>query len=157
MPPERTSTPTKSPSRRRNPSLRGLLALGVLALASAIAWAHGGSGHLAGEASAAERGAFMDARPVFERHCFRCHTRDGRRAKAKARAHLDMTSYPFGGHHAGEAGDAVRTALGAGPRKERATMPSDDPGAVTGADLKLLLAWADAFTLAHPAQTKYGH
>lgn len=107
--------------------------------------------------TAAEKRAFADARPVFEKHCFRCHTKDGKEAKAKARSHLDMTSYPFGGHHAGEAGDAVRNALGAGPKKERITMPSDDPGAVTGADLKLLLAWADAFTVAHPSLAKHGH
>lgn len=54
-----------------------------------------------------------------------------------------MTRYPFGGHHAGEAGEAVRSVL------ENATMPSDDPGAVTGEDLNLILAWADAFTAAH--------
>jgi hypothetical protein len=117
--------------------------------------AHGGSGHLAGETTAAERGAFMDARLLFERYCFRCHTKDGERANTKARAHLDMSSYPFGGHHAAEAGDAVRSALGSGPKRQRATMPSSDPGAVTGAALKLLLAWADAFTLAHPSLAKH--
>jgi hypothetical protein len=109
--------------------------------------------------TAAEKDAFTDARAVFERQCFRCHSKDGKKAKAKAKArsHLDMTSYPFGGHHAGEAGDAVRNALGAGPKKGRATMPSDDPGAVKGADLKFILAWADAFTLAHPSLVNRGH
>jgi hypothetical protein len=35
---------------------------------SALAWAHGGSSHLQGPLTAAERSAFDDARPSFERH-----------------------------------------------------------------------------------------
>jgi hypothetical protein len=127
------------------------LGFGVSAIVlSAFAWAHGGSSHLHGPVTAAERSAFDDARPAFERHCFRCHTKDGKKAKAKARAHLDMSSYPFGGHHAGEAGAAVLTALGLGPERKRATMPSDEPGAVAGDDLRLMRQWAEAFTAAHP-------
>src|SRR4029077_8996664 len=78
---------------------------------SAAVWAHGASSKLHGEVTAAERQGFDEARPAFERHCFRCHSQNGpkdgknsAKAKAQARAHVDMTSYPFGGHHAGEAG-----------------------------------------------------
>jgi hypothetical protein len=125
------------------------LAFATLIVASAIAWGHGGSGHFQGETTAAEKTAFADAHPAFEKHCLRCHAKDGKKAKAKARAHLDMTTFPFGGHHAGEAGQAVRAALGAGPKGTHATMPTDNPGTVAGADLKLILAWADQFTAAH--------
>jgi hypothetical protein len=129
-----------------------LMGAGLAALAaSSMASAHGGASHLRGPVTEAERRAFDEARPALERQCFRCHAKGGSKAKPKARAHLDMTSYPFGGHHAGEAGAAVRKALGAGPDKQRATMPSDDPGATTGADLKAILAWADAFAAAHSA------
>jgi hypothetical protein len=141
----------KSPSRSLR-AIETLLAAGLVALAaSSLAAAHGGASHLRGPVTEAERRAFDEARPAFERHCFRCHAKGGAKAKAKARAHLDMTAYPFGGHHAGEAGTAVRKVLGAGPEKGRATMPSDEPGATTGADLKAILAWADAFTAAHAA------
>jgi hypothetical protein len=118
-------------------------------LIAAVATAHGGSSHAHGDVTPPERHAFDKARPAFERHCFRCHAKGGKKAKAKARAHLDMTSYPFGGHHAGEVGAAVRKVLGVGPTNGRATMPSDDPGAVKGADLAAILAWADAFSAAH--------
>jgi hypothetical protein len=60
-----------------------------------------------------------------------------------------MDSYPFGGHHADESGSVVRKVLSAPGGKP--TMPSDDPGAVTGEDLTRILAWADAFEHAHPA------
>ena len=104
-----------------------------------------------GEVTSTERAAFEAARPALEVHCFRCHAKDGKKTKAKARAHLDMTSYPFKGHHAGEAGTAVRDALGAGPSGKRATMPSDEPGVVKGEELKRILVWADAFSSAHAA------
>jgi hypothetical protein len=129
-----------------------LVGLAVVAVSAAVS-AHGASSKLHGEVSAAERQAFDEARPAFERLCFRCHSKDGKeRAKmrSKARAHVDMTSYPFGGHHAGEAGAAVLTALGLGPAHKRATMPPDDPGAVPGEDLRLIRVWAEAFSAAHP-------
>jgi hypothetical protein len=64
---------------------------------------------------------------------------------------MSMDGYPFQGHHAGEAGTVIRKVLGAaGGRKP--TMPSDDPGAVTGEDLAKILAWADAFDRAHLPQ-----
>jgi hypothetical protein len=89
--------------------------------------------------------AFEAARPVFEQHCNHCHTDAG---NAEAIEHLDMRAYPFGGEHAAMAGMAVREALGA--TGHAPTMPADDPGAVTGDQLALLLAWADAFDEAHP-------
>ena len=63
-----------------------------------------------------------------------------------------MDRYPFGGHHAGEAGQAIRKVLGIGGAT-KPTMPSDDPGAVTGDDLAKIAAWADAFDRAHAHQT----
>jgi hypothetical protein len=55
-----------------------------------------------------------------------------------------------GGHHAGEAGKAVREVLGAAGRG-KATMPADDKGAVAGDDLAKILAWASAFDRAQAA------
>jgi hypothetical protein len=64
-----------------------------------------------------------------------------------------MDGYPFGGHHAGEVGSTIKTVLGA--CGTTATMPSDDPGAVTGDDLRLILTWADTFEKAHePAEQR---
>ncbi len=60
-----------------------------------------------------------------------------------------MDDYPFGGHHADEAGAVVRKVLGVAGRK--ATMPPDNPGAVTGDDLSDILAWADAYDAAKRA------
>ena len=131
------------------------LVIAVLAVTSilsgALVHAHGGkhSAAPAGPVTAEERAAFEAARPVFERHCVRCHTRSGRKAKAKSLAHLTMDRYPFGGHHATEAGEIIRRVLGAGPDKKAPTMPSDDTGAVTGDALAKVLAWADVFDRAH--------
>lgn len=118
-------------------------------IASGSVSAHGGSEHLRGPVTDAERAAFAEARPSFEKHCLHCHSKDGKKAKAKARAHLDMTGYPFGGHHAGEAGAAIRAALGVGSTTRKATMPSDEPGVVKGDELASILRWADAFDAAH--------
>jgi hypothetical protein len=104
---------------------------------------------LAGAVTPEERTAFEQAAPVFERFCFSCHSTKPGHGKPKALEHLDMDTYPFGGHHAGEAGAAVREALGATGTDP--TMPDDHPGAVKGHDLHLVLAWADAFDRAHPA------
>lgn len=120
------------------------------AIAVPLAYAH--QGHGAGHApkpTPKEIAAFERAKPAFERHCFRCHTSAGKKSKAKALAHITMDAYPFGGHHADESGTVVRKVLGGGGGKP--TMPSDDPGAVTGEDLARILAWADAFENAHPA------
>jgi uncharacterized membrane protein len=134
---------------------RAAVAVGLaLAVVAAVAapTAHAHKGHGAGHApqpTPEEVAAFEKAQPAFERHCFRCHTATGQKAKPKALAHIAMDSYPFGGHHADEAGNVVRKVLGAGGGKS--TMPSDDPGSVTGDDLARILAWADVFEHAHPA------
>lgn len=127
------------------------LLIAMAALSGAAVHAHGGkhSAAPAGPVTPEERAAFDAARPVFERHCFRCHTKSGRKAKAKSLAHLTMDRYPFGGHHATEAGEIIRRVLGAGPDRKAPTMPSDDKGAVTGDELAKVLAWADAFDRAH--------
>lgn len=96
---------------------------------------------------AAETAAFDKAKPVFEKHCAKCHTKDGKNAKPKSLEHFEMTSYPFGGHHAAEIGPEVKKALGIGGGK--ATMPLDHPGAVTGDELALISAWADAWQKSH--------
>jgi hypothetical protein len=119
---------------------------------AAIGHAHGGGhGGLAGPVTQEERDAYAAAKPVFEQHCFRCHTTHGKKAKPKSLAHLTMDKYPLGGHHAPEVAAAIRQVLGAGLTKKKATMPSDNAGAVSGEELAKVLAWADAFDRAHPA------
>ena len=121
-----------------------VLVLLVMAAAS-VARAHGRHAAVpAHTPTAEETAAFEIAKPVFERHCFRCHTTAGKKSKHKALDHLSMDQYPFGGHHADEAGAAVREVLGADAHGE-ATMPSDDRGAVRGDDLTKIVAWAAAF------------
>lgn len=123
----------------------------LAAIAAVGATAHGHGGHARGPApkpTPDEVAAFERARPAFEHHCFRCHTPAGKKSKRKALEHMAMDSYPFGGHHAGEAGKAIRAVLGA-DGKSKASMPSDDRGAVEGDDLATILAWADAFDRAH--------
>ena len=124
------------------------VSIAVVWIAASAAQGHGshGAGHPS-KPTPEELRAYEAAKPVFERHCFRCHTSAAKKAKRKALAHVAMDRYPFGGHHAGEAGAVVRKVLGGGGAK--ATMPSDDPGAVTGDDLAKILAWADAFDRAH--------
>ena len=133
--------------------LRSAFALLVLVGAGGAALAH--AGHGASHAlnpTPEELAAYEAAKPVFERHCFRCHTTAGKKAKRKALEHLAMDDYPFGGHHAGEASTVIRKVLGVGG-KAKATMPSDDPGAVAGDELKRIVAWADAFDRAHPRKS----
>jgi hypothetical protein len=126
------------------------LIVAATVMGAALVHAHGGShGQLTGPVTQEERAAFAAARPVFEQHCFRCHTAKGRKARPKSLAHLTMDRYPFGGHHASEAAAVIRGVLGAGPEKKEASMPSDDRGAVTGDQLAKVLAWADAFDRAH--------
>lgn len=97
--------------------------------------------------AAAETAAYERAKPVFEKYCSKCHAKGGKNAKPKSLEHFDMTSYPFGGHHAVEIGAEVRKVLGIGGGK--ATMPMDDPGSVKGDELALIAAWADAHDEAH--------
>ena len=133
--------------------VRGLTVALLFAVAVAAASAHGGHSHEGATPPAPtpeERAAFEAARPAFEKNCFRCHTTAGKKSKRKALQHLSMDTYPFGGHHASEVGKVVRKALGGGGAG-KATMPSDGPGTVTGDDLRVINAWADAFDRAHAA------
>ena len=139
------------PQRFRRPKTYGpiTVALAIIATTAAAAYGHGGHAHEpAAKPTPDEIAAFAAARPAFEHHCFRCHTSVGKKSKRKALEHISMDGYPFGGHHASEAATIVRKVLGA-DGKSKATMPSDDRGAVTGDDLAKVLAWADAFDRAH--------
>ena len=104
---------------------------------------------------AAEMAAFGKAKPVFERWCAKCHSKDGKSTSAKKREHFDMTTYPFGGHHAMEIGGEIREVLGVTGKK--ATMPLDKRGAVKGEELELIKAWADAFDASHQGGAHEGH
>jgi len=92
---------------------------------------------------AAENAAYESAKPVFGKYCAGCHQQGGKKASAKKLGHLDITTYPFGGHHTAVVGATIRKALGIGGGK--ATMPFDKPGIVQGDELALIAAWADAF------------
>jgi hypothetical protein len=96
---------------------------------------------------AAETAAFDAAKPVFDTFCSKCHMQGGKKATAKKLGHFDMTTYPFGGHHAMEIGKSIRTSLGIDGSKP--TMPADSPGSVKGDDLAAIAAWADAFDASH--------
>jgi len=104
---------------------------------------------------AAELAAYEKAKPVFEGSCARCHSKGGKLSTEKKRGHFDMTTYPFGGHHAMELGKAIRKSLGITGGKP--TMPFDKKGSVKGDDLALIAAWADAFDAAHAAGAHQGH
>lgn len=101
------------------------------------------------ELRVAEQRAYERARPVFERHCSKCHTSGGKQAKRGALRHFSMDAYPFGGHHAGEMAATIREVLGA--TGEEATMPDDDPGSVQGEELAAVLEWAAAFERSYAA------
>ncbi|HYU15790.1 MAG TPA: hypothetical protein VEL05_06960 [Candidatus Acidoferrum sp.] len=109
------------------------------------------------ELLAQEKSAFELAEPVFKQHCAKCHVKGGKNAKAKTLGHLDMTTYPFGGHHADEITAEIRKVLAIGGGE--AIMPKDDPGAVKGDELSLIAAWADAYDRAHAggAHEDHGH
>lgn len=113
----------------------------------------------AGAAPTPERAAYERAKPVFDKHCAKCHTSGGAASSAKALEHFAMDGYPFGGHHAAEIGVTVRKSIGAAGSK--ATMPRGNPGAVQGDELAMILAWANAFDAAHPPAAKshgsHGH
>ncbi len=132
---------------------KATLSFVVLAAAGVVvSAAYGHGAHNSGQtmrATPEEQAAFANAKPAFERHCFRCHTTAGKKSKRKALDHIAMDRYPFRGHHAAEAGATIRKVLGA-DGKSKPTMPSDDKGAVAGDDLSKILAWADAFDRAHP-------
>lgn len=102
-----------------------------------------------------EKIAYEAAAPVFAKYCASCHEKGKPKATAKKLGHFDMSSYPFGGHHAMEIADEIREVLGIGGGK--ATMPKDNPGAVKGDDLALVAKWADAFDAAHEGGAHDGH
>lgn len=96
---------------------------------------------------AVEKTAYDEARPVFERHCADCHKKGESKATKKAMVHFDMTTYPFGGHHARDIDASIRKALGADGGKP--TMPKGKAaGSVQGDDLAAILAWTEAFAAA---------
>lgn len=86
--------------------------------------------------------AYERAKPVFAKHCERCHSEGQPGATKAALSHFETTRHPFGGHHAHELGKLVPRVLGVGGK---ATMPRDRPGVVQGEELESLLAWARAF------------
>lgn len=98
--------------------------------------------------------AFAKAKPIFEKYCESCHSKDGVSSSEEALDHFDMTTYPFGGHHAHEIAKTVRRSLGVGGKP---TMPSGNPGAVKGEELELILAWADAFEKASAKDGEHHH
>lgn len=108
----------------------------------------GAPGHRHGSADASELSeteAHARARPVFERYCGKCHTT--RSENDSALQHFEMDGYPFGGHHAGDIGQRIRSALGQDGAP--ATMPKDRPGVVQNEDLEVILDWAAAFDRTH--------
>ena len=101
------------------------------------------------ELMAAEMAAFEKAKPVFDKSCASCHTKTGKKASKKKLDHMDMTSYPFGGHHTGTIGITIREVLGISGQKP--TMPFDKPGSVKGDDLATIKSWTDAWEAAETA------
>jgi hypothetical protein len=86
---------------------------------------------------------------VLDKHCARCHTKSGKKAKKASLTHFSMDSYPFGGHHATEIGEEIREVLGLEGKK--ASMPPDQKGVVKGEELALIVAWTEAFDRSHAA------
>ncbi len=104
---------------------------------------------------AAETTAYENVKPLFGTYCASCHSKGQKGAKAKTLAHFEITTYPFGGHHAMEVGAEVREVLGIGGGKP--TMPKTKPGIVKGDELALFAAWADAFDASHAGGAHEGH
>jgi hypothetical protein len=98
---------------------------------------------------AAEQDAYQRAKPVFDKYCAKCHSKDGKKARKATLAHFSMDTYPFGGHHETEMGEEVREVLGV--TGKRPTMPQDQPGIVQGDELALLVTWSEAFDTSHAA------
>ena len=96
--------------------------------------------------------AYAAARPAFERHCGKCHSRADGGGKKAALEHFDMTTYPFGGHHADTIAASIATSLGLDGSK--ATMPKGKPaGSVPEDDLAAIRAWIDAAGSHEPTGT----
>jgi hypothetical protein len=98
---------------------------------------------------AAEQDAYQRAKPVFDKYCAKCHSSAGKKAKKATLDHFSMDTYPFGGHHETEMGEAMRAVLGVAGK--RPTMPKDQPGIVRGDELALIVAWSEAFDKSHAA------
>jgi mono/diheme cytochrome c family protein len=93
---------------------------------------------------------------VFDKYCAACHTKTGDKRSPKALDHFDMSTYPFGGHHAHEIAETIRASIGAAGKP--ATMPKGAAGSVKGDELAAVVAWADAYK-AHQGNdvSKPGH
>ena len=100
------------------------------------------------QAAARELAAYKTAEPVFTRYCASCHQKGGKHATAKTLAHLDISTYPFKGHHAAEIGPKLRQVLGIGGGK--ATLPKGRPGIVGNGELDEIAAFCAAWDEAHP-------
>ncbi|MGH1348839.1 MAG: nuclear transport factor 2 family protein [Nannocystales bacterium] len=98
---------------------------------------------------AAEVATYKAAKEVFAKHCGGCHARGGAQWSEKAAAHFDMSSYPFGGHHAAEIDQEVLRSLGQSGRG--ATMPKSAPGSLSPDEMALIASWARAFAVAKDA------
>lgn len=98
---------------------------------------------------AAEMSAYEAAKPVLETYCGGCHIQGGAKATEQKLEHVDLTSYPFAGHHVETITTTIRHVLGIDGAKP--TMPKDKPGAVEGDELALIAAWADAYDAAEDA------
>ena len=100
--------------------------------------------------------AYVQAKPIFEAHCARCHTAQGSKSSKTSRRHFSMDEYPFGGHHSSEMSAEIRKVLGASGAKP--IMPKDKPGALSNEELQLVLAWADAYDRVHSGTgDSHGH
>lgn len=104
---------------------------------------------------AVETAAYDKAKPVFAKYCASCHQQGQKKAKKESLEHFDITTYPFGGHHAMELGEAVRDVLAITGGKP--TMPKGKPGSVKGEELALIASWADAFDASHAGGAHEGH
>jgi len=104
---------------------------------------------------AAEMAAYEKAKPVFEQWCAKCHSKNGKKQSAGTREHFDMTTYPFGGHHAMDVHSEISVVLGLTGKKP--TMPADNKGAVKGDELEAVKAWIAAFDASHKGGAHEGH
>lgn len=101
---------------------------------------------------AAEAAARDRASPVFEKYCTTCHTYGGSKATPASRNAFSIELVPFTSTPpvAGQSPmdtAKLREVLAIGGGK--ATMPMDNPGAVTGDELALIAVWVDAYDAAH--------
>ncbi|MCA9674679.1 MAG: hypothetical protein KC464_06550, partial [Myxococcales bacterium] len=109
----------------------------------------GGGGASTADLLAAETAAYDQAKPVFDKYCAGCHAQGGPKATDKTLAHLDITSYPFGGHHVATMGPTIKHVLGIDGSKP--IMPKNAPGSVQGDELALVASWAAAWQAADDA------